>query len=53
MRQRDSQSTSRPEQETARIRDEAIRRALRTPPTTLEELKKKRKPKTSAPSAKR
>jgi hypothetical protein len=34
--------------EIARRRDEAIKRALRTPPVRLEDLKKKRKLKTGA-----
>jgi hypothetical protein len=41
------------EAETVRRRDEAIRRALRTPPTHLKDIAKKRKPKTGAPPAKR
>ncbi len=41
------------EQEIARRRDEAIKRALRTPPTHLKDIPKKRSPKTGAPSSKR
>jgi hypothetical protein len=41
------------EQETARRRDEAIRRALRTPPTHLKDMKKKRPPKAGASTSKR
>lgn len=40
------------EAEIARRRDDAIRRALRTPPTHLKDIPKKRKPKTGAPSSK-
>jgi hypothetical protein len=40
-------------EETARRRDDLIRRALRTPPTPLKELKKKRNPKTGAQPLKR
>ena len=39
------------EQEIARRRDEAIKRALRTPPTHLKDIPKKRKPRTGASSA--
>jgi hypothetical protein len=41
------------DKETIQRRDDAIRRALKTPPVTLEELKKQRKPKPSAPSSKK
>jgi hypothetical protein len=41
------------EAETVQRRDEAIRRALRTPPTHLKDMKKKRRPKSSAASSKR
>jgi hypothetical protein len=41
------------EQETARRRDEAIKRALQTPPTHLKDIPKKRPPKQGAPSSKR
>lgn len=40
------------EQETARRRDEAIKRALRTPPTHLKDVPRKRPPKSDAPSSK-
>ena len=40
------------EAETVRRRDEAIKRALRTPPTHLKDIPKKRKPKTGAPPSK-
>jgi hypothetical protein len=39
------------EAETIRRRDEAIKRALRTPPTHLKDIPKKRKPKSSPSSA--
>jgi hypothetical protein len=41
------------DEETAQRRDEAIKRALRTPPTHLKDMPKKRKPKHDAPSSKR
>jgi hypothetical protein len=41
------------EQETARRRDEAIKRALRTPPTHLKDIPKKRTPKNGGPSPKK
>jgi len=41
------------EAETARRRDEAIKRALRTPPTHLKDIPKKRPPKQGAPPSKR
>jgi hypothetical protein len=41
------------EQAIARRRDEAIRRALRTPPTHLKDIPKKRKSKTDAPPSER
>lgn len=39
--------------EVAQRRDDAIKRALRTPPTHLKDIPKKRKPKTGAPPSKR
>jgi hypothetical protein len=41
------------EQQIARRRDEAIKRALRTPPTHLKDIPKKRPPKQGAPPSKR
>jgi hypothetical protein len=41
------------EAEIVRRRDEAITRALRTPPTRLKDMKKKRKAKASAASSKK
>ena len=41
------------EQEIAKRRDEAIKRALRTPPTHLKDIAKKRPPKQGAPPSKR
>ena len=38
------------DKEIAQRRDEAIKRALRTPPTHLKDIPKKRKPKTGASS---
>jgi hypothetical protein len=42
-----------PDEEVAQRRDDLIRRALRTPPTPLKEMKRKRSPRTGAPSSKR
>jgi hypothetical protein len=39
------------EAETMRRRDEAIKRALRTPPTHLKDIPRKRKPKTGTSTA--
>jgi hypothetical protein len=52
-RQSQKRTNQRSETETEGRRDEAIKRALRTPPISLEELKKLRKPKPSAPSSKK
>lgn len=41
------------QREIERRRDEAIKRALRTPPTHLKDIPKKRKTKTGAPPSKR
>jgi hypothetical protein len=41
------------QEEIAQRRDEAIKRALRTPPTHLKDIPKKRPPKRDAPSSKR
>ena len=49
-RQRQPEAECYSESETVQRRDEAIKRALRTPPTHLKDIPKKRKPKTSATS---
>jgi hypothetical protein len=51
--QRSTSSESYSDAEIERRRDEAIKRALRTPPIHLKDMKKKRKPKSSSASSKR
>lgn len=43
----------RTQQEIERIRDDAMRRALRTPPTHLKDIPKKRQPRAGASSGKK